>query len=169
VPREPQCEARETPERFGHAERGRGRRKDVGPSAVQLDAGILEIHRGHSRDAHGRGARAGLTAREPVPAGVERGSRDEDVRPLSAERAFDLDTESVEVRRRAVVAADQRRDDASGVAKLLLKTDAGPDRAFAYREREVARLLAANAPEELIQILDDTNLAQVFTPSSLVR
>jgi hypothetical protein len=75
----------------------------------------------------------------------------------------------VEVRRRAVVAADQRRDDASGVAKLLLKTDAGPDRAFAYREREVARLLAANAPEELIQILDDTNLAQVFTPSSLGR
>jgi len=159
---------RETSERLGHAERRRPSREDVRPPPVQLDAGVLEIHGRDRRDPHRGGAGAGLAAREPVPSRVEGGTGDEHVGLLLAKRGLHLGAERLEIGGRAVVAADEGRDDAAGIAELLLKTDARADGALAHREREVAGLLAADATEKLVQVLDDAKLGQGITLSWLI-
>jgi len=87
---------------------------------------------------------------------------------LRAERGLHLGAEGLEIGRGAVVAADEGRDHPAGVAELLLKTDSGADGALAYRKREVAGLLAADATEELVQVLDDAEFRQGLTPSWLI-
>jgi hypothetical protein len=157
---DPDREAREPCQRVGHSDRGRRRRQDVGLFPVELDTGVLGVERRDRGDPERRGASAGLTAGEAVAAGVEAGTRDENVRLVLAQRLLDLGAKGLTVGGRAVVAADEGRDDGPRVAQLLLQARAGADRPLLDGKGVIAGLLGSDASEELVEVVDDAQFGQ---------
>ena len=101
-------------------------------------------------------SRASSAARVAVPAGSERRAADEHVGALVVQPAQQVGEGSILVLAELVVAAGERERDRQAE---LLEPLSGPDRALDPDRRRACRLLAAEAGEELVQVVDRTHAA----------
>ena len=104
----------------------------------------------------GRGA-AGGRACEAVAARAKGRARHHHVGPQGLELGADGGDGRLFPLGDVVVAADDRPDDAPGIAEGGLERAPGPDRLGTHRDANVGALLAADPGKELVQVVGDTH------------
>ena len=127
---------------------------------MDLDRGVLGRHRGKRGDTETRGdggahARAG----QAVASGVERRSRDHDVGGESLDQRDDLPHDRVRPIGDEPVAAEHRAHDLRLAGQQLLERQARPHGSRARARRRLRAILAADAGEKLVQVVDDPHVS----------
>ena len=113
------------------------------------------MHGGDRGDAPQAGDAARQRARQAVPAGGERRAGDQHVRFQAVELGADDACGVVRVVTGEVVTADDGRLDARAVAEGGFERAAGADGAGLHGDTDVGLVLAADAPEELVDVVHD--------------
>ena len=117
-----------------------------------FDARGLLVHGGHHGDAELLlDSLADVAAGDGVTAGLERGTRDEEVHRLVLEHLHDAADRFLGIRAHEVVAADDRVRDLCILQRSVVG-QAGTDRAFDNEGLLIGFILAADTAEKLIQI-----------------
>ena len=124
------------------------------------DARVLLVHGGERGDAEPLGRHARKTrTRVAVAARAERRPGDEQVGPLRLEQAEQLVERLVLVLAEVVVAAGERRDDLDPLELRRPARGPGPTAPVEARRRRLRGLLAAQAGEELVEVVDRSHHA----------
>ena len=128
-----------------------GHGQEIAP--VCDDGRVLRIHPGHRGNAEGSGHAARQGTAQTVAAGVESGAGDHEIGPVALQRIPHARAGHFFALRDVVVAADERGHHRALGPQRLLERASRAHRSLAHLERCLSPLLAADAAEELVQVV----------------